>query len=460
MSAIHDQAMHYIYKQVLERVLGNMSQAQRASLQLLVQRLLVAAGGVEYMGALHLLVVQGNDRGSARLLTLLRAAQLTIALRAPETFRLRVLVVCLPALGNHKLESHERLFNTLFMHDDVRVQLQMIEGGEVVPFSRRPTPKAERWTLARNALLLFGHMIDARPEALLGSRMHLELADALRQALAGQKGGDVVLTAMPARQRRRYLSWARRTLRQAGEQGLRGMPQCLAEVLDGLGALHAVAGTALDPARDPELPASEPAMLRVIAVDDLCVSQPGSDPLDELLGCRFESNLDGKPLGAFLDPLAITHLHEMRAQCIDPDTPRLSLRLANASSLLRPYEAVQARFAKTYGISQAQLTCALFSPFAHRGRDLERYLQCRQPDMLVALPYLHRALQGKPCPEPVKDWLVNTSGLTLAQMRAIYEGRIPPSARQILTSLARRDVQLRLLRRQPHSTPAPCKASP
>lgn len=80
--------------------------------------------------------------------------------------------------------------------------------------------------------------------------------------------------------------------------------------------------------------------------------------------------------------------------------------------------------------------------------------------MLVALPYLHRALQGKPCPEPVKDWLVNTSGLTLAQMRAIYEGRIPPSARQILTSLARRDVQLRLLRRQPHSTPAPCKASP
>lgn len=122
MSIVHDQAMHFIYQQVLERLLNHMSKEQRASLQLLIQRLLVAAGGPEYIGTFRLLVVQGADRRSARLLAILRAAQLSIALRAPVTFKLRVLVTCLPATSSALLEQHERSFNALFMHDDPRAQ--------------------------------------------------------------------------------------------------------------------------------------------------------------------------------------------------------------------------------------------------------------------------------------------------------------------------------------------------
>lgn len=118
MTAIHDQAMHYVYEQVLERLLGHMSQAQRASLQLLIQRLLVAAGGLEYIGTFRLQVLQGSDRHSARLLAMLRAAQLSIALRAPVTFQLRVLVVSLPVADSARLDAHERSFSALFMQDD------------------------------------------------------------------------------------------------------------------------------------------------------------------------------------------------------------------------------------------------------------------------------------------------------------------------------------------------------
>lgn len=70
MSNIHDQAMHYIYQQVLERLLAHMSQPQRASLQLLIQRLLLAAGGPDYIGTFRLLVVQGADTRSTRLLAI------------------------------------------------------------------------------------------------------------------------------------------------------------------------------------------------------------------------------------------------------------------------------------------------------------------------------------------------------------------------------------------------------
>lgn len=57
MSTIHDQAMNYVYQQVLQRLLSFFSRAERTALQLLMQRLLVAAGGMENIGHFKVLVV-------------------------------------------------------------------------------------------------------------------------------------------------------------------------------------------------------------------------------------------------------------------------------------------------------------------------------------------------------------------------------------------------------------------
>lgn len=449
MTAIHDQAMHYIYQQVLERLLSHMSQAQRASLQLLIQRLLVAAGGPEYIGTFRLLVLQGNDRHSARLLAMLRAAQLSIALRAPVTFQLRVLVVSLPVVGSATLESHERSFSALFMQDDPRVQLQMIEGREVVPFSRHSSAAPERWLLARDAMLMFGHLVDARPEALLGSRLHLELAGALGSALQAQAPADVLITAIPARQRRRYLAWARRSLRLAGERGPHVVHQCLAALAHGLSRLNGSVGVPLGTlagSTSGAVPQDTP--VRVITIDDLLPPLLEEQQLDHMLGCCFEADQDAWPLAAFVEPLAPAQLHELRARSLEPQAGRPALRLAGQPEGIKRRDVHQLQFGKAYGINQIQQVCLLFSPFARQGKNLERFLQCRHADMLVALPYLHRALQGKPCPDAVKNWLVNTSGLPLGQLRVIYDGRLPLSAWRLMSHLARRDVQLRLLPRQ------------
>ncbi|MBA6115257.1 hypothetical protein MXF29_21405 [Pseudomonas sp. NC26] len=456
MSIVHDQAMHYIYQQVLERLLSHMSQAQRASLQLLIQRLLVAAGGPEYIGTFRLLVMQGGDRRSARLLAILRAAQLSIALRAPVTFQLRVVVVCVPGVSSALIEHHEQSFNALFMHDDVRVQLQTLEAGVITPFSRPAAVAAEHWNLSRDAMLLFGHLVDARPEAVLGSRVQLELAAALRLALEGQPWADALVTAMPLRQRRRYLAWARRGLRLAGEAGSATLHHCMATLADRLGQLHAVAGSPLD---EPGTLGCEPLAqvpLRVIALDDLLPQLLGDGELDQMMGC-FEPSRETLPLAALLDPLALAQLHELRAQCSKQATPRQTLHLVCHKGVSMQHSPQQVRFANAYGINPIQLTCMLHSPFADQGKGLERFLQCCHRDMLVALPYLHRALQGKPCPEAVKDWLVSTSGLTLVQLRAIYAGRLHRSARRLLANLARRDVHLAWLAPAPETGALACK---
>nr|WP_189658290.1 hypothetical protein [Pseudomonas kurunegalensis] len=439
--------MHYVYEQVLERLLSHMSQSQRASLQLLIQRLLVAAGGLEYIGTFRLQVLQGGDRNSARLLAMLRAAQLSIALRAPVTFQLRVLVVSLPVADSARLDAHERSFSALFMQDDLRVQLQMIEGGAVVPFRRQPSARPERWALAKDALLMFGHLVDARPEALLGSRLHLELAGAIGFALQAQAPADALVTAIPGAQRRRYLAWARRSLRLSGERGPYAMHQCLAVLAQGLGRLHGLVGGA--PTSQPALgDATERDMVRLIALDDLLPYVVEAQPLDSMLAFSIENAPNAWPLSAFVDPQAAVQLHELRARSLDPQSSRPALRLAGQSGGSKQHEMHQSQLGKIYGINQTQLVCLLFSPFARQGKNLERFLQCRHADMLVALPYLHRALQGKPCPDAVKAWLVNTSGLPLVQLRAIYSGQLPLTAWRLLNNLARRDVHLRLMPRQ------------
>jgi hypothetical protein len=47
--------------------------------------------------------------------------------------------------------------------------------------------------------------------------------------------------------------------------------------------------------------------------------------------------------------------------------------------------------------------------------------------MLVALPDLHRAMQGNPAPEQVLQWMVDVSGLPVSLIGTLY--RMGPVAR-------------------------------
>ena len=444
MTLTHQQSMNFIYEQVLDRLMGHMSPAQRASMQLLVQRLLVSAGGADHIGTFRLLVVHGNDRRSARLLAMLRAAQLCIALRAPNTFQLRVLVACLPGAGNAVMQHHERCFNALFMADDPRVQLQIIEGAVPVPFDCRTPFHADDWILQRRSLLLFGHLRDNHCQALLGSRLHLELAASVHRVIGDTEAPvDAVVTALPARQRLRYLAWARRVLRQADARGAQAAPHCVAALMDGLSQLSAIAETPLELSYPPvTVSADKQIPLCSINLDDLLPHLCDEGLLDVMLECSGETALDCPPIAAFLDPLGLSRMDDLQSRCSLPVDPLQPPNLAGFGQPLQAAQALLARYPNAYGLEPVHVGCLLFQPFVDRGRMLKAFLECRHPDMLVALPYLFRALQGQPSPEAVKGWLVNVSGLPLLELRAIFEGRVPLALRHLLKILSRRDSSL------------------
>lgn len=87
-----------------------------------------------------------------------------------------------------------------------------------------------------------------------------------------------------------------------------------------------------------------------------------------------------------------------------------NLRLQAGSSLFANFD-----------LNEIQLTCLLFAPFINSGAGLERFLRNCHPGMLVALPELHRAMQGLHAPEQVMKWMTDVSGLPVKLIVRLYK---------------------------------------
>ncbi|WP_459205792.1 hypothetical protein ACSMEV_14585 [Pseudomonas sp. MLB6B] len=453
MSEMHDHAMQAIFGQVLERLLDHLNQAQRASLQLLIQRLLVAAGGVERIGEFRLLVLHGNDRSSAHLLACLRAAQLSLAQRFSQTFALRVLVLCQPGMQALERANHLRCFDALYLHDDSRVELLLADADGLRPLDAHVFALEQPQASAREAWLLFGHAQQGSAGALLGSRLWLQLAKACAPALRARNGASALVTAMPHLQRLRLLAWSRRCLRLI-EPGRALAFQCASAMIQALARLQTRLAQLPAPAGDlVSRSAAYGRSLQLLSLDELLLHIGHQDRLQGMLGCRFDNDAYGKGLHAFTDLPLLGYLRELQAKYLGAARERPStlpmqtpwLRVGPASESSLGSESEQ-RLQRGYGLGEEQLACLLFAPFVEHGARLEAFVQRCHPNMQVALPYLHNALQGRMCPDPVVRWLVNVSGLSLARLRGLYGLQADTRTLCLQRHLAKRDSSLRLMK--------------
>lgn len=451
MGAIHDQAMQYVYQQVLQRLLERLTQGQRASLQLLIQRLMVIAGGLECIHGLKVMLVHTGSQDSTHTLAFLRAAQLSLAARSPGTFNLRVATARHTDMPAVVLSNIERAFAALVVHDDPRVELLMIDDGQVRPFDARQAISRPQQQADRHAVLMAGHLTPGHPHLALTHRHYLDLADLHRLGAAWNGGVDVLVSGDPGPRRKRFLASALRMMREVGlprVRPLEAFPRALFELACAVRQEYRAPASGDGVAEKPEAPEPRSRMPRFIAVDDL-VHDPscGSGQLLlELLRYRHDEWSFAFPVTEPGNPLLRAHLQGLRSEFADgrcyqdgledclrraqEGMQREQLPMALREQLLGPWQKaddlLQVRrlagdFAsQAFGASEAQLICLLFSPFVSQGRALEGFLRRCHPGMVVALPYLHKALHGQPSSESVVQWLTGTSGLPMATLQALY----------------------------------------
>lgn len=453
MSTIHDQAMNYVYQQVLQRLLSFFSRAERTALQLLIQRLAVAAGGMENIGHFKVLVNQSGSRDSCYTLALLRAAQLTIAGRAPATFQLRVATLRWNGNSPTALQNMHRSFSALFLYDDPRVELMMVDHRQVLPFDHQAPICDEGREAHRINLLLLGHRRAFTEPLELWDDAYLSTAEFYGQIARWNNGVDAMIGSESPQRQKNFLDGLNRAVQKAAIAGplvnTQGF-EMLFPVLDGLGGDYYREFYAQEERVTWRPEGQFEACRRTIFINinDMIVGKLEErwPLLSDFLG--FQADELSLYLGddEYAEPLVTAHLRGLQAQFIEGRTygdgireylhnrllamrrqqvpePLCELLISSFGNLQEPdHLRLQAEgsLLTSFDLSEVQLTCLLFAPFIDGGAGLERFLRSCHPGMLVAMPDLHRAMQGLHAPEQVLKWMTDVSGLPVGKIVRLY----------------------------------------
>lgn len=453
MTHIHDQAMNYVYLQVLQRLLSFFSRAERTALQLMIQRLVVAAGGMERIGEYKVLAIQSGSRDSCYTLALLRAAQLSIAGRAPATFQLRVASLRLNGANPAALENIHRCYSALFLYDDPRVEVVMVDDREVLPFSHlTPISEAGRESSRLN-LLLVGHRRNWNGPLDLWDYGYLASGEFIGQIARWNSGVDAFVSGDTPRQQKQFLDGLKRAAAKVRlhtpNHNETGYVQLFA-LLDELGN---DCYRAFYPELDPVgwRPAEQFEACRrttFIDIHDMLVSnlEERWPLLTEFLGFQPDELATHLSDNEYASPSMCAHIRGLQACFVQGRSyeagvfeylqralvmmrrKQLPERLCEQAmealgnpALFSDQRALAATEAqKSLGLNEAQLVCLLFAPFVKQGAGLERFLRQCHPGMLVGMPDLHRAMQGNPVPEQVLQWMVDVSGLPVSVLGKLY----------------------------------------
>lgn len=459
MSAIHEQAMNYVCQQVLQRLIGHFTREERTVLQLLIQRIIVSAGGMEQIGDYKVLIAHGGGVVSSYTLALLRAAQLTIAGRSPRTFQLRVATLRHAGMTQITLDTLNRGYGRLFFHDDSRVELLMVDNQEVHPFNhQRPASSMGRETSQRN-MLMAGHLTSGDCRAILCSDTYLALGDFYQRVTTWHGGVHALVSGDSPRKQSQLLAWLKKLAQGAGV----AIPSVRPPTLNGLFTRMSEwsEGYYRDMYGEHYVASSNPSKachrhLAYIGIADLLEGAvPASSPLLTDFMAYATDPLDfhfSQP--AYANPLLMAHLHGLQGECLRDlnyeegvegfiqHATRNSRRRELPERLLaeattREGRACSNAYAQQFfGLDGTQLTCMLYSPFIHHGERLESYLRQCHPGMLVALPELHKVLQGKPSADMLQQWVTDTSGLPMGLLQHLYRKR--PEGQTVDVLAARR----------------------
>ncbi|EJM60505.1 hypothetical protein [Pseudomonas sp. GM48] len=453
MTSIHDQAMNHVYQQVLQRLLGYFSRAERTALQLLIQRLAVAAGGMEHIGDYKVLAIQSGARDNCYTLALLRAAQLTIATRAPATFQLRIASLRLNGASCATVENMHRTNSALFVYDDPRVEVLMVDDRQVLPFNHlTPISDAGRESSRLN-LLLIGHRREWRGGFDLWDDGYLATGEFYGQIARWDGGVDALLISDTPRQQKQFIDGLKRAATKAGlkpshagEAGFAG----LFALLDELGSdCYQAFYTDYGQARwRPQERFEACRRATCIDIHDLLVSnlEERWPLLTEFLGFQPDELSAQISDNEFVSPSVSAHVRGlqacfvqgrsyeagvaqylqralvmMRRKCLPERLCEQAVEVfGNPATLAEQRARAAAEAQKNLGLSEAQLVCLLFSPFIEQGAGLERFLRQCHPGMLVAMPELHRAMQGHPVAEQIMQWMMDVSGLPASLVGQLY----------------------------------------
>jgi hypothetical protein len=441
------------------------------------------------------MVAYGGGKDSAYTLAFVRAVQLEIFDAHGDTFRLRVVTNRHAGMPRAVMENIHRTYRALRIAEDDACEALLVDGEEIHPFDvDRPRPQA---LLSRNRVdvLMAAHRTFADGRPTFCNACNLSVANAFGLASSHGGGVDVIVTGDSPQEQRAYAAWIRRLARQLDVTTKPGEDKSLRSLLrtiEGIGRVYFkdIHGTEQPDRGAPHASTREiPQGLRFFSIYDDTDYASGDhwDLLTGFLGFRFDTLAFSFTESDCANPGLMAHLRGLRSERVFGRSyaegleeyvqfalslmrakefpPRLvemmSSRYSGPAAASSMRAAMDAYAWDTFGLTEEQLVCMVYSPFAAQAQELERFLEREHPALEGRLEEIHEALRDGQAAvaENLAEELTRLSGLTFEQLRILYFGslRSPTGALRdsgVITAILKDDPHKALITTR-HSAEGP-----
>lgn len=430
----------------------NLAEALRCS-----ARLHAALPDREALDRNLVMVAYGGGKDSSYTLAFVRAMQLILFRVHGSTFRLRVATNRHAGMPRAVLENVHREYRALMLYQDPGCELLLVDGDEVSAFDV-DSPQPEHM-VRRNRLdiLMTGHRTFADGRPTFCNACNLSVFNSFGVAAAYGAGADLIITGDSQDEQRQYTAWVGRMARRLAVPArpaprASGGPGRLLARLDAIGQAyfadihgpHDAAALA-----ERRVRSDVPAALRFFSIYDDTAYRAGDhfELLTGFLGFEFddlafsftESDCGNPALMAHLRGLKCEHVYgrsydEGLAEYVEfalglmgkKDFPPSLVELMRARyqspGATDRMRRIAARYAwETFGLTEEQLVCMAYSPFAEKGAGLGEFLNREHPALAGRAEDVKALLAGESEDEPgLAAQLLRISGLELSRLRVLY----------------------------------------
>jgi hypothetical protein len=443
------------------------------------------------------LVAYGGGKDSSYTLAFVRAMQLILFRVYGTTFRLRAATNRHAGMPRAVMENIDREYLALRLAGDPDCELLLIDGNEVTPFDVDAPQRPEVIRRNRLDILMTGHRTfgDGRPTFC--NACNLSVFSSFGVAAAHGAGADIIITGDSRQEQRQYTAWVSRLSRRLAPgqaKGENGLGRLLSH-LDRIGQSYFAdihGPDAAEALAERRVIAAVPPHLRFFSIYSDTAYDAGDhmELLTGFLGFQFddlgfsftESDCGNPALMAHLRGLKCERVYQrsyaegmaeyvefaldlMRKKDFPPELiMQMRERYDGTDAIARMRRAASDYAMATFGLTETQLVCMVYSPFAEKGTGLEEFLQREHP--ALADRQVHALLAGE-SEESGDDLtlageLERISGLELSQLRVLYRSALRRTGREGTVGVSRQgtDVIDTVLADDPHKAVIPTRHAP
>ena len=422
-------------------------------------RLHAALPNAHDLAANLVMVAYGGGKDSSYTLAFVRTVQLILLRVFGSTFRLRSVTNRHVGMPQAVMENIHRVYEALRLRDDPDCETLLIEGDEIAPFRVDKPPSERLRRRNRFDILLTGHRTFGDPRPTFCNACNLSMVNSFGLGAAYGDGVDVFITGDSPREQRAYTVWVRRLAQRVDPVAAATPDSGFKGFLTDLDRIAQAYFTDIYGPEDPDalcerrVATEVPSRMRFFSIFDDTEYAAGDhfQLLTDYLGFQFddlafsftESDCGNPTLMAHLRGLKAERVFGrryedgvkeyvqfavglMRKKAFPPALVETMLARYATPEAVASMREVASQFAlDCYGLSDEQLTCMLYSPFAQRGAALDRYLDREQAELKPQREAIRAFLTGEAAPDArLGAELERISGLAPGPLRLLYDSPI------------------------------------